>query len=199
MTSKPFLILAVKGSSRAGLVAACRRRDEQALVDELAGKTRVITAARGFRASLPLSRQTLNSAAGIIRRHRISIGSLRRKLNPGQQALLALAYLRNGETSASLEAGFGVGTALPGGTRRRRSRCSPHGRRGCARRPRDAARAGHAYAVLDGTLIPIDRVAADRPFYSGKHKRHGMNLQVIVGPVGTSSGSPERVLQLREV
>ena len=41
---------------------------------------------------------------------------------------------------------------------------------------RDAARAGHAYVVLDGTLIPIDRVAADRPFYSGKHKRHGMNL-----------------------
>jgi hypothetical protein len=33
--------------------------------------------------------------------------------------------------------------------------------------------------VIDGTLIPIDRVAADRPFYSGKHCRHGMNLQVI--------------------
>ncbi len=33
--------------------------------------------------------------------------------------------------------------------------------------------------VIDDTLIPIDRLAADRPFYSGKHKRHGMNLQVI--------------------
>jgi hypothetical protein len=32
--------------------------------------------------------------------------------------------------------------------------------------------------VLDSTLIPIDRVAADRPFYSGKHRRHSMNLQV---------------------
>jgi hypothetical protein len=38
--------------------------------------------------------------------------------------------------------------------------------------------------VLDGTLIPIDRVAADRPFYSGKHRRHGMNLQVIATPDG---------------
>jgi hypothetical protein len=38
--------------------------------------------------------------------------------------------------------------------------------------------------VLDGTLIPIDRVAADRPFYSGKHKKHGMNLQVIASPGG---------------
>ena len=41
-----------------------------------------------YRASLPLSRQTLNFAAGIIRRHRISTGSLRRKLNPGQSAFL---------------------------------------------------------------------------------------------------------------
>jgi hypothetical protein len=29
--------------------------------------------------------------------------------------------------------------------------------------------------VIDGTLIPIDRVAADRPFYSGEHHRHGMH------------------------
>jgi len=49
---------------------------------------------------------------------------------------------------------------------------------------RDAKKAGHAYLVIDGTLIPIDRVAADRPFYSGKHRRHGMNLQVISSPDG---------------
>jgi hypothetical protein len=49
---------------------------------------------------------------------------------------------------------------------------------------RDAKKAGYAYVVLDGTLIPIDRVAADKPFYSGKHKKHGMNLQVIASPHG---------------
>jgi hypothetical protein len=38
--------------------------------------------------------------------------------------------------------------------------------------------------VIDGTLIAIDRLAADRPFYSGKHKHHGMNLQVISAPDG---------------
>ena len=38
--------------------------------------------------------------------------------------------------------------------------------------------------MIDGTLIPIDRVAADRPFYSGKHRKHGMNLQVIASPDG---------------
>jgi hypothetical protein len=36
--------------------------------------------------------------------------------------------------------------------------------------------------VIDGTLIPIDRVAADRPFYSGKHRKHAMDLQVISSP-----------------
>jgi hypothetical protein len=25
--------------------------------------------------------------------------------------------------------------------------------------------------VIDGTLIPVDRIAVDRPYYSGKHKR----------------------------
>ena len=49
---------------------------------------------------------------------------------------------------------------------------------------RDAVKAGYAYVVMDGTLIPVDRVAADRPFYSGEHKRHGMNLQVIASPCG---------------
>jgi len=41
-----------------------------------------------------------------------------------------------------------------------------------------------AFGILDGTLLPIDRIAADRPFYSGKHKKHGMNLQVLTDPFG---------------
>jgi hypothetical protein len=41
-----------------------------------------------------------------------------------------------------------------------------------------------AIVVIDGTLLPIDWVAADRPHYSGKHRKHGMNLQVIVSPGG---------------
>ncbi len=38
--------------------------------------------------------------------------------------------------------------------------------------------------VLDGTLIRIDRVKADRPYFSGKHRVHGMNVQVISSPDG---------------
>jgi hypothetical protein len=32
-----------------------------------------------------------------------------------------------------------------------------------------------AYPILDGTLLPIDRIAEGRPFCSGKHKKHGTN------------------------
>jgi DDE superfamily endonuclease/Helix-turn-helix of DDE superfamily endonuclease len=137
-----------------------------------------------YRAALPLSSRTLNYVSGIVRRHRASIGSLWRKLNTGQQALLVLAYLRKGETFADLAAGFGVGTATAwryvNETVELLAARAPKLRKAV----RDAVKAGYAYVVLDGTLIPIDRVAADRPFYSGKHKKHGMNLQVIASPCG---------------
>jgi Helix-turn-helix of DDE superfamily endonuclease/DDE superfamily endonuclease len=137
-----------------------------------------------YRAALPLSSRALNYAAGVIRRHRKSIGSCWRKLNPGRQALLVLAYLRKGETFAELAAGFGVGTTTAwryvNETTDLLAARAPRLRTAI----RDAVKAGRAYVVLDGTLIAVDRVAADRPFYSGKHRKHGMNLQVIASPGG---------------
>ncbi len=137
-----------------------------------------------YRAALPLSSRTLNYAAGVIRRHLKAIGSRWRKLNPGQEALLVLAYLRKGETFAQLAAGFGICRTTAwryvNETVELLAARAPKLRAAV----RDAKRAGHACVILDGTLIPIDRVAADRPFCSGKHKKHGMNLQVIASPHG---------------
>jgi hypothetical protein len=137
-----------------------------------------------YRAALPLSSRTLTFVSGLVRRHRKSIGSCWRKLNPGQQALLVLAYLRKGETFAELAAGFAVGTTTAwryvDETVALLAARAPKLRQAV----RAATKAGHAYVVLDGTLIPVDRVAADRPFYSGKHQKHGMNLQVIASPEG---------------
>jgi hypothetical protein len=137
-----------------------------------------------YRAALPLSRKTLNYTAEIIRRYRKSIGSRWRKLNPGQQALLVLAYLRKGETFAELAAGFGIGTTTAWRYVEETTALLAARAPKLRRAVREAKKAGWAYVVLDGTLIPIDRVAADRPFYSGKHKKHGMNLQVIASPRG---------------
>jgi DDE superfamily endonuclease/Helix-turn-helix of DDE superfamily endonuclease len=157
------------------------------LVDEAITTTTLICPGASmlfYRAALPLSRQTLSYVAGVIRRHRARIGSCWRKLSPGRQALLVLAHLRRAETFAELAAGFGVGTATAWRyvteVVRLLSARSP--KLGPALRA--AAKAGHAFVVIDGTLIAIDRVAKDRPFYSGKHRRHGMNLQVISAPDG---------------
>jgi len=137
-----------------------------------------------YRAALPLSAQTLAYVAGVIRRHCAQIGSCWRKLNPGRQALLVLVHLRKGETFADLAAGFAVGTATA--WRYARETIALLAARAPKLRSALAAakKAGHAFVVIDGTLIPIDRVAADRPFYSGKHRRHGMNLQIISSPQG---------------
>jgi hypothetical protein len=136
------------------------------------------------RAALPLSSRTLNYAAGIVRRHLTAIGSRWRKLSPARQALLVLAYLRKGETFEQLAAGFGVGRTTAWRYVNEIVELLAARAPKLRKAVRDAKRAGHAYVILDGTLIPIDRLAADRPFYSGKHKKHGMNLQVIASPQG---------------
>ncbi len=41
------------------------------------------------------------------------------------------------------------------------------------------------FVIVDGTLIATDRIHADEPYYSQKHKQHGMNVQVIARPDGT--------------
>jgi hypothetical protein len=98
-----------------------------------------------------------------------------------------LVYLRKGETFADVAAGLGVGVGTTIAWRyidetvRLLSARSPK----LDRALRQARHDGHAYVIIDGTLIPIDRVTADRPFYSGKHKMHGMNPQVISAPDDT--------------
>jgi hypothetical protein len=138
-----------------------------------------------YRSSLPLSHSTLEYVTGLVRRHRKKLGSKGRALPPGAQALMTLAYLKKGETFAQLAAGFEIGTTTAwryvNETVMLLSARSPKLGRALAKANRD----GLGYLVLDGTLIPIDRVRADRPFYSGKHKKHGMNIQVIASPDGT--------------
>jgi hypothetical protein len=130
-------------------------------------------------AALPLSHRTLTFTAGVIRGHRKQIGSCWRKLSPGQQALRVLAFLRKGETFAELAAGFSIGTSTAWRyvteTVGLLAARSPKLRRALA----DAQQAGHALR-RDRRRADTDRPGGrDRRFYSGKHRRHGMNLQVI--------------------
>jgi hypothetical protein len=40
------------------------------------------------------------------------------------------------------------------------------------------------YVLLDGTLAECDRVGESRTDLSQKHRRHGVNVQVVADPAG---------------
>ena len=51
-----------------------------------------------------------------------------------------------------------------------------------------AVRAGWPYLIVDGVNIPTERIAAEytkkQYWYSGKHRRHGGNVQTVAAPDG---------------
>ena len=139
-----------------------------------------------YPSSMPVSNRALQVLADALRQRRSAMGSRWRRLPAGEQALLVLAHLNKGETYTALAGGFGVGTTT----------VFRYVREGvdvlAAVAPTldqalDVARR-KAFVILDGTLLSIDRVGMasgfDRGFYSGKHKRHGLNVQVIADPAG---------------
>jgi hypothetical protein len=135
-----------------------------------------------YPATIPLSSRTLTHLAGLLRAERLRRGTRYRRLDPGRQALLVLAHLRNGDTPARLAGGFGV--SLTTAWRYIREAVDLLAATAPTLAQAMAGIARLAYAILDGTLVPIDRVANQKPYYSGKHKRHGINAQVIADPAG---------------
>ena len=135
-----------------------------------------------YPSSIDLSSRTLRCLTGHLTVRRGEIGTRWRRLTAGRQALLALAHLRCGDTYARLAAGFGVGIA----TVYRYIREAVEILAALAPTLADATNIWRtkAFVILDGTLLQIDRIAADAPYYSGKHKRHGMNVQVLTDPFG---------------
>jgi hypothetical protein len=135
-----------------------------------------------YPSAISLSTRTLTRLAQLIRTHRQTMRSRWRRLDPARQALLALAHLRNGDTHARLAAGFGIGTTTAWRYVREAVDLLAAQADDLHAAAQRAARL--AYTILDGTLVPIDRVAEQKPYYSGKHKRHGVNVQVVADPAG---------------
>ncbi len=135
-----------------------------------------------YPSGLDLSSSHLRFLAARLRERRRAIDSRWRRLNAGRQALLALAHLRHGHPYAQLAAGFGIGTT----TAYRYITEAVDVLAALAPSLAEAVRAASskAFVLLDGTLLPTDRTAADRPLYSGKHKKHGMNVQILTDPAG---------------
>ncbi|MEF9881634.1 transposase family protein [Streptomyces sp. P9-A4] len=135
-----------------------------------------------YPSSIDLSSRTLRYLAGHLTSRRQETGTRWRRLTPGRQALLALAHLRCGDTYAQLAAGFGIKIA----TAFRYIREAVDVLAALAPSLAEAMKTIQmkAFVILDGTLLPIDRIAADTPYHSGKHKRQGMNVQVLTDPFG---------------
>ncbi|MCI4040195.1 transposase family protein [Streptomyces sp. TRM75563] len=131
---------------------------------------------------MDLSTRTLRFLTGQLTARRVEIGTRWQRLPAARQALLALAHLRCGDTYAQPAAGFGIGIA----TAFRYIREAVETLATLAPSLAEAIKAirAKAFVILDGTLLPIDRIAADTPYYSGKHKLHGMNVQVLTDPFG---------------
>ncbi|MFE1206988.1 transposase family protein [Streptomyces sp. NPDC058762] len=135
-----------------------------------------------YPSSIDLSSSTLRYLTEQLAVRQREIGRRWRRLPAGRQALLALAHLRCGDTYAQLAAGFGIGIA----TVYRYIREAVEVLAALAPTLAEAMETSRtkAFVILDGTLLPIHRIAADAPYYSGKHKRHGMNIQVRTDPLG---------------
>ncbi|MFF8638924.1 transposase family protein [Streptomyces pilosus] len=129
-----------------------------------------------------LPSRTLRHLSGLLAGHRRRIGSRWRRLTCGRQALLVMAHLRCGDTYARLAAGFRIGIA----TAYRYIREAVDLLAALAPTLGQAMETVRkkAYVILDGTVLPIDRIAADRPYSSGKKRHHGMNVQILADPAG---------------
>ena len=135
---------------------------------------------------MTVSTRALAMLADALRHRRTQLRTRWRHLDVGRQALLVVAYLRKGETYADLACGFAIGTS----TVYRYLREALEVLAAMSPTLAEAIEVARekAYVILDGTLLRIDRVGMtggrDRPFYSGKHKCHGLNVQVMADPAG---------------
>ncbi|WP_326616876.1 transposase [Streptomyces anulatus] len=103
------------------------------------------------------------------------------KFRPSQRAMVALVYLREHTTLAKIAAEFGINES----TAHVYTTAVIHL---LAERAPGLLKVLHEadpdFALLDGTLAECDRVGDGRADYSHKHRRHGVNVQVVTDPQG---------------
>jgi hypothetical protein len=145
-----------------------------------------------YTAVLDFSRETVSYLARLLEAERGARGTRRatRRLGPFRQAVVVLRWLLDNTRIAQLAADNGISGRT----------CHRYVLEGIAvlktqaptleQAIERAKTAGHTHVMLDGTLIETDRCRVPGPttgvdlWWSGKHKRHGGNIQVLSAPDG---------------
>jgi hypothetical protein len=128
-----------------------------------------------YPAGITVSSRALITLTDALRQRRTQRGTRWRRLPVGRQALLVMAHLRKGETYTDLAAAFAIGATTV-------FRYVHEALDVLAALSPTLTAAMHmaankAFVILDGTLLPIDRVGMasgrDRPYYSGNISNTG--------------------------
>jgi hypothetical protein len=144
-----------------------------------------------YLATLDVPRELVRFVAGLLRQERRARGTRRgrRALTCWWQAVLVLRWLRDGASMRRLAADHRISASTT-------YRYLHEGLDAlAAAAPEltevigDCLQRAVGHVILDGTLVPTDRVAARTEtgndlWYSGKHHTHGGNVQILSDPAG---------------
>ncbi len=141
---------------------------------------------------LPIGEPTVGSLARLLAGERARRGTRtgRRALAPVAQAVLVLRWFLDASRVARLAADNTISTATAYRYLHEGIDVLASAAPGLHGALLAARAAGHTHVSLDGTLITTDRCRAIGPtagvdlWWSGKHHRHGGNIQIVTAPDG---------------
>jgi hypothetical protein len=140
---------------------------------------------------LDVKRSTAEHVARLLRDHRVAAGTRkgRRALGCFRQAVLVLRWFIDGTRLSQLACDNGLSASTAYRYLHEGLAVLAAGAPDLPTALEHAKAAGLTHLNLDGTVIRTDRVAAPGPngadlWWSGKHKHHGGNVQIIATPDG---------------